>query len=116
MAIISECLRHLLAALKKASNEGLSLVDPQGQQQLVFPRLFSYVMDDPESKDVNAIKGGNTLHPCEHCMVTSQQLGDITGPRFPHRTEKHQVCAMPYPSLPCLGPSMHRLWPDTPVL
>ena len=32
------------------------------------------MVDEPESKDITCIKGGNTKHPCELCMIEHQQL------------------------------------------
>ncbi len=67
-----------------------ALKDPEGKEHLVFPRLFSYVVDDPESKDVTCIKGGNSAYPCELCWVPNDQLSNVTL-KFADRTEKQQV-------------------------
>ena len=54
---------HALLA-QDASHTGMNMYDPSGRYQLVYPRLLSYVVDDPEGKDVMCIKGGNSKHPC----------------------------------------------------
>jgi hypothetical protein len=72
--------------------------DPSGRVQLVHPCLFSYVVDDPEGKDVTCIKGSNSNHPCELCWVNRGELDDMRCTiSFPLRTECQQVrlCTVP---------------------
>ena len=57
---------------------GVQLHDPYGKKQLVFPRLFSYVVDNPECVDLNCTKGGSTRFPCEICWCPHEQLNDIS--------------------------------------
>lgn len=64
--------------------------DPAGTTRSVFPRLFSYVVDDPESKDLLCIKGGNSAYSCELCWVPKDRLWDVTV-MYDMRTEKDQV-------------------------
>lgn len=65
----------LLSPLKRLSFQGLRTKDPDGSYRLVFPRLLSYVMDDPESKDLYCIS--KTARPCEACKIPSHNLLDI---------------------------------------
>ena len=65
----------LLEPLKKMSWQGMQLRDPSGVYRLVYPRLLSYVMDDPESKDLYCI--GKTSRPCEACKIPSDELLNI---------------------------------------
>lgn len=48
---------------------GIKVKDPWGQDILAIPRLFSYVVDNPEGKDLSCIKGGSSKLPCEQCKV-----------------------------------------------
>jgi hypothetical protein len=49
-----------------------------GNEVTAYPHLFSYVVDDPEGKDVTCIKGGQSNHPCELCWVSQDQLSNVT--------------------------------------
>ncbi|KAL4431240.1 hypothetical protein ABPG75_006496 [Micractinium tetrahymenae] len=64
---VNECLRRLLAPLKQLANEGKVTAAPSGALYRFFPRLLSYVADDPEVHDISCILSGGTLHPCEQC-------------------------------------------------
>jgi len=67
--VIAACLRILTEETRKASFKAIPLYDPSGIMRNVRMCLFSYVVDDPEGKDVSCIKGGSSFHPCEVCMV-----------------------------------------------
>ncbi len=54
-----------------------------------YPHLFSYVVDDPEGKDLTCIKGGNTKHSCELCWVDHNNLANM-GVAFAERTIERQ--------------------------
>lgn len=79
-------LEHLLKPLKEAGATGLQLKDPWGQERTVVPQLLSYVMDDPESKDVFCI----TRNACEACRVGVDNFMEITKV-YSVRDEKKQV-------------------------
>jgi hypothetical protein len=68
---------------------GVTIPDPWGKDRLVFPQLFSYVVDDPEGKDVSCIKGVPSAEPCEFCRARFGQLLQIRD-RWPSRSEAHQ--------------------------
>lgn len=55
----------------------------------VYPRLLSYVLDDPEGKDISGVKGAPSEHCCEQCWVPFNKLADITL-EWPARTELEQ--------------------------
>ena len=58
---------------------GALMLDPYGNQKLVFVRLFSYVVDAPECADVNCTKQGNmTRYPCELCWCPNTFLQDLS--------------------------------------
>jgi hypothetical protein len=79
-----------LVYAQELSHTGANMYDPWGRYQLVFPRLLSYVVDDPEGKDVACIKGGRTNHSCERCWVHSEKLVHIDKQYAP-RTERKQT-------------------------
>jgi hypothetical protein len=66
----NKCLDEVLSGMKKASKDGVVLKDPWGVTRHVFPFLLSYVADEPETKLVACVKGGNSAHPCEQCLVS----------------------------------------------
>jgi hypothetical protein len=68
---------------------GIQLLDPSGNSQFVFPRLFSFVGDEPEIKDLSCVKGVPSREPCEACRCPVHSLSDITKV-WPLRTEKEQ--------------------------
>ena len=65
--------------------------DPDGVPRNVFPRILSIVMDDPESKEVFGVKGGNCSHPCEICWVPHDMLGNMIHADWPERTAAELV-------------------------
>ncbi len=48
LLVVSKCMRHLLEPLRLASYDGLNLKAPNGGEYTFFPRLLSFVGDDPE--------------------------------------------------------------------
>ena len=55
----------------------------------VYPRLLSYVLDDPEGKDITGIKSAPSEHCCEQCWAPFKSLADI-GSEWQARSEKDQ--------------------------
>lgn len=90
LAYMSKALDVLLGPLKQASYEGLRVKDPVGSWMDVHPRILSYVMDLPESKDVFMVKGFPAKHPCEACMVHKDDLHDIFKGGVESRTVERQ--------------------------
>jgi hypothetical protein len=90
LVYMSKALKALLGPLKAASFEGLKVKDPLGSWMVVYPRLLSYVMDLPESKDVFMVKGMPSSNPCEACMVTKDDLHNIFKGGIESRTVEHQ--------------------------
>ena len=90
LSYMSKALELLLAPLKEASFEGMRVMDPVGSMMEVYPRLLSYVMDLPESKDVFMVKGLPGAHPCEACMVHKDELKDIFKADVDARTVEQQ--------------------------
>lgn len=88
---MSMAIDALLAPLKSLSYDGIVLTSPiDGETVTVYPRLLSYVMDDPEVKDLTGVKGQGAPHPCEACWVHKDSLLNIQQ-SWPVRTETHQA-------------------------
>lgn len=84
---INHAMSELTAPLKALSQTGIRLKDPNGVQRLVFPRLLSYVMDDPESKDIFCIQ--NSKKKCELCHMDASDFLKIEQ-RCPEKFEQEQ--------------------------
>lgn len=96
LSFMNKCASFLLQPLKDVSKRGVSIDTSLGCKVKVYPRLFSYVVDDPESKDITCIKGGSSQYPCELCMVEHSRLADLEAALagdFGIRTEKMQRAA-----------------------
>eukprot|EP00798_Chlamydomonas_sp_ICE-L_P007140 gene7140-biopygen16957 len=87
LSAYSKILTAVLATMKQKSHHGVKLRDPWGQEQMVFVRLCSYVVDNPEIADMWCTKQGSTRFPCEICLCPSQHLGNYEA-SFPLRTER----------------------------
>ena len=80
------CLDELLRPLKQLSHTGIFLPNPNGELQLVFPRLNSIVGDHPEISDLLANYGsGAAQKPCSRCLAPRDSMHDITQ-RHPARS------------------------------
>lgn len=87
---ISMAIDTLLEPLKRLSYDGIMLSSPiDGEAVAVYPRLLSYVMDDPEVKDLTGVKGQGAPHPCEACWVHKDSLLQIDQ-QWEVRTETQQ--------------------------
>lgn len=109
LTIYSKCLSFLLKDMKTYSFEGgfiifdsgfafnflglmhtillpyvgITLKDPWGNDTKVFPRLFNYVVDNPEMADLWCTKQGTTKYACEICLCESKdfvKIGKFTDP------------------------------------
>ena len=90
LAYFSKALSALLEPMKRASHDGIDLVDPTGKLVHAYPRVLSYVMDLPESKDIYMVKGVPAPNPCEQCMVPYARLDKIFD-EYPIRTVQQQM-------------------------
>jgi len=75
LVALSKCLELLFAPVKPAVAEGVELQAPSGSKYLFFPRLLSYVADDPEWRDLLAIYNHSSSVPCDKCTVSPSDLG-----------------------------------------
>jgi hypothetical protein len=75
LLVLKKCLETLLEPLREASYKGVEWKAPDGKQYLFFPRILSYVADDPEIRDMLCILAHNSRFPCEICFVTTEDLG-----------------------------------------
>jgi hypothetical protein len=87
LKFLSMAIDVLLQPLKDLSFSGIDLIAPtDGEVVMVYPRLMSYVMDDPEVKDLTCIKAPY----CEACWVEKDMMLHIDQPA-PVRTEADQT-------------------------
>lgn len=63
--VLSQCLKIMLEPLMEASRSGMILQAPDGLQYSSFPRMLSYVADDPEQRAVLQLYTSNKCkRPC----------------------------------------------------
>jgi hypothetical protein len=74
LTVLHKCLRVLLEPLVGPGKRGVRWKSPQGIEYLVFPRVMSYVGDDPEIRDLLCIKSHQGKLPCESCTASQDQL------------------------------------------
>ena len=71
-------LQVILADLREASFTGVLVETSDGFLHTVFPRLLSYVADDPEQRQVLQIYSANSAHrPCVRCFCVSSCLCEL---------------------------------------
>jgi hypothetical protein len=67
------CMRHILAPLEQAGQDGVIMVSGDGLTRLCFPILAVYVGDYPEQVLVTLVKTGK----CAVCDVPRNRIGDL---------------------------------------
>ena len=75
LVVLSKCLETLLNPLKEASEIGAVWAVQNQDKYRFFPRVISYIADDPEIRDILCIAGHGSAVPCERCMVGNEELG-----------------------------------------
>lgn len=56
---------------------GVHLEDPWFKETHAYPRLFSYVVDNPELADMWCTKQNMTKFPCEICVCPRENMNKI---------------------------------------
>jgi hypothetical protein len=75
--LLAKALPIIVDSLKDASHKGFTCV-VKGAQRSVYPRLLSYVADDPEQRAILQIYiSGHVQRPCCRCLVKYSQLADV---------------------------------------
>lgn len=82
-------LHNMRCVTQASSLNGLRITCSNGNALTVFPRLLSYVLDDPEGKDITGIKSAPSEHCCEQCWVPFRSLADIDS-EWQARSEEEQ--------------------------
>jgi hypothetical protein len=81
---------NILTSLQCLLHSGTTIIDPSGQTRRVFPKLFSYVCDFPESAKITATYSAqNSARPCSLCHIGKTELA-LPNVRTTLRTERHQ--------------------------
>ena len=117
MEYLHHCLQMVLKSLKEASFTGLPLLDPSGEPKIVYPLLFAYICDHPESCKITASYDTNiSQSPCSRCMCGKEDLSNVQL-QYPVRTESkmvevyHAMKRLP----PNLADELSRTWSLHPI-
>lgn len=76
LAVYAKCLETLLQPLAEASKSGEYWKDSYGDEYLIFPRILSYVADDPEMRDLLCILGHMAKFACERCLALRDSFAE----------------------------------------
>ncbi|GJP31086.1 hypothetical protein CLOM_g1562 [Closterium sp. NIES-68] len=87
------CLDIVFAPLVKASKSSIAITDPFGVTQRVFPLMYAYVGDYPETCRVTGTMQHGCKMPCSLCQVPAELL-DCLDRKFPWRTMFEQQQAL----------------------
>lgn len=77
LLVLQKCIKALFASIEDGLKAGYQWKAPDGKKFWFFPRVISYVADDPEIRDILCIKSHQGSLPCERCTVTKEQLDVI---------------------------------------
>ncbi|CAI5939488.1 unnamed protein product, partial [Closterium sp. NIES-64] len=67
-------MREVLQSLKTASYTGIAMKNAAGESINVWPYLYAYVSDYPESCKITCTKSLGTMFPCSICKVDKKHL------------------------------------------
>lgn len=114
---LHQSLEIIFTSLKEASFTGLPLLDPSGEPQIVYPLLFAYICDHPESCKITASYDTNLCQsPCSRCMCGKDDLNNMHM-QHPVRTESKM--AEVYRVMECVHPNLAieigRTWSLHPI-
>lgn len=75
-AVLQRVLYLVLRSTIVAGNEGVTVQDPSmGRSVVAFPRVLSYLCDQPEERAILCLKGGTCTRPCSLCDVHVREAG-----------------------------------------
>ncbi|CAI5979329.1 unnamed protein product [Closterium sp. NIES-64] len=74
MQVHNYIMREVLQSLKTASYTGMAMKNAVGESINVWPYLYAYVSDYPESCKITCTKSLGTLFPCSICKVDKKHL------------------------------------------
>ncbi|CAI5486393.1 unnamed protein product, partial [Closterium sp. Naga37s-1] len=74
MQVHNYIMRDVLQSLKTASYTGIAMKNAAGESINVWPYLYAYVSDYPESCKITCMKSLGTLFPCSICKVDKKHL------------------------------------------
>ncbi|GMH34587.1 hypothetical protein BSKO_02448 [Bryopsis sp. KO-2023] len=84
LKVLHACIGKMLEPLKELSFSGISLVDPNGRAWTVYPRMLSWVADNPEQSDLLCKYQAHAAHmPCVQCDVQNGFLDSIDAATCP---------------------------------
>ncbi len=117
MEYLHQGLEIIFNSLKEASFVGLPLIDPSGKPQIVYPLLFAYICDHPESCKITATYDTNLCQsPCSRCMCGKEDLSNM---HMQHHVRTELKMAEVYQVMervhPNLGAEIGRTWSLHPI-
>ncbi|CAI5949097.1 unnamed protein product [Closterium sp. NIES-64] len=74
MQVHNYIMREVLQSLKTASYTGIAMKNAAGESINVWPYLYAYVSDYPESCKITCTKSLGTMFPCSICKVDKKHL------------------------------------------
>ncbi|CAI5976884.1 unnamed protein product [Closterium sp. NIES-64] len=92
-------MQVVLADLIAASHTGIAARDPWGVDRVIWPLLFSYVADFPETCKVSCTQQHGSHMPCSLCYVDRGQLRNMTAAASESRSVDQQSSLIANPRL-----------------
>ncbi|CAI5463221.1 unnamed protein product [Closterium sp. Yama58-4] len=89
MQVHNYIMRLVLQSLKTASYTGIAMKNAAGESINVWPYLYAYVSDYPESCKITCTKSLGTMFPCSICKVDKTHLA-VLQDRIDARTPYEQ--------------------------
>ncbi|CAI6012840.1 unnamed protein product [Closterium sp. NIES-65] len=88
--LFQAAMQVVLADLIAASHTGIAARDPWGVDRVIWPLLFSYVADFPETCKVSCTQQHGSHMPCSLCYVDRGQLRNMTAAASESRSVDQQ--------------------------
>ncbi|CAI6000010.1 unnamed protein product [Closterium sp. NIES-64] len=97
--LFQAAMQVVLADLIAASHTGIAARDPWGVDRVIWPLLFSYVADFPETCKVSCTQQHGSHMPCSLCYVDRGQLRNMTAAASESRSVDQQSSLIANPRL-----------------
>ncbi|CAI5460786.1 unnamed protein product, partial [Closterium sp. Yama58-4] len=75
--LFQKCCEVVLKSLDAACKESIPLLDPAGEAYTVWPKMFVYVADYPETCKVTCTLQHASARPCSICEITIKDLDNM---------------------------------------
>lgn len=84
-------LGHIFEPLRRKSRDGFAMHISDGTQRIMFPGILIASLDAEEAAVFCACKAHNANVPCPKCLVTKDELSNITGTWTPRTSATMQA-------------------------